>query len=306
MDFGSASKKALKKDSDSLDDLLGDLLSTDTPAKKKSDPSTPTRQRTPAGKGLKKSGKDENFYSSLAAMADSDGASDISEADVNKVAHSIGGLDDMDADLFGGSLSKSNGKPTTPRRNTPPGKGNKSPTRGHSPSRSETPTSPPGSARGSLKRKPVKPPSPSTLPASNSPGPFAQMQSEPKPLTAPGKMSDLSLASESLIPGQKAKQRPDTAPKLKKKYDFGDFDPDDPLAGVLSDDNEDDDLSESDRPKSATKKPAIATDQTKKAEETKSPGLDSPRRRGLMERPPTRSGSNMPDTAPPVRDAATP
>ena len=44
----------------------------------------------------------------------------------------------MDADLFGGALNKSqssgnrtNGKPTTPRKNTPPAKGNKSPTRGH-------------------------------------------------------------------------------------------------------------------------------------------------------------------------------
>ncbi|KAK3709195.1 hypothetical protein RRG08_030872 [Elysia crispata] len=312
MDFGSTSKKASKKDNDSLDDLLGDLLSNNTPAKKKPEQSTPTRQRTPVGKGAKQSGKDENFYSSLAAMADSDGASDISEADVSKVAHSIGGLDDMDADLFGGTLSKSqnsgnrpNGKPTTPRRNTPPAKGNKSPTRGHSPSCSETPTSPPGSARGSLKRKPVKPPSPSTLPTSTSPGPFSQMQSEPKPLTAPGKMSDLSSASESLIPGQKAKQRPDTAPKLKKKYDFGDFDPDDPLAGVLSDDNDDDDLSESDRPKSATKKPVAVTDETKKAEDTKTSGLDSLRRRNLMERPPTRSGSNMADTTPAVKEIAT-
>ncbi|GFR58727.1 FAS-binding factor 1 homolog [Elysia marginata] len=312
MDFGSGSKRASKKDNDSLDDLLGDLLSTNAPTKKKPEQSMPARTRTPVGKGVKQSGKDENFYSSLAAMADSDGASDISEADVSKVAHSIGGLDDMDADLFGGSLSKSqnsanqrNGKPTTPRRNTPPAKGNKSPTRGHSPSRSETPTSPPGSARGSLKRKPVKPPSPSTLPASTSPGPFSQIPNEPKPLTAPGKMSDLSSASESLIPGQKNTQRPDTAPKIKKKYDFGDFDPDDPLAGVLSDDNDDDDLSESDRPKSATRKPGTSATQPKKTEDTKISAPESPRRRNLMERPPTRSGSNAADVASTAKEAMT-
>ncbi|GFN87251.1 fas-binding factor 1 homolog [Plakobranchus ocellatus] len=309
MDFSSGGKKVSKKENESLDDLLGDLLSSNATVKRRPEQLSPTRQRS---KGAKQSGKDDNFYSSLAAMADSDGASDISEADVSKVAHSIGGLDDMDADLFGGSLSKSqssgnraNGKPTTPRRNTPPSKGNKSPTRGHSPSRSETPTSPPGSARGSLKRKPVKPPSPSTIPTNSSPAPLSQTPTEPKPLTAPGKMSDLSSASESLIPGQKPTQRPDTAPKIKKKYDFGDFDPDDPLAGVLSD--EDDDLSDSDRPKSATKKPASAfpaatvTAQSKKTEETKA---DSPRRRNLMERPPTRSGSNDGDKKPGVLAAS--
>ena len=45
------------------------------------------------------------------------------------------------------------------------------------------------------------------------------------------------------------------------------------MAGVLSDDNDDDDLSESDRPKSATKKPVAVTDETKKAEDTKTSGL---------------------------------
>ncbi|XP_005109995.2 fas-binding factor 1 [Aplysia californica] len=296
MDSLSGKKKS-RKDSDGLDDLLGDLLAEDTPSKKRSTPTTPTRQRSGSGKGGKPGGKDENFYSSLAAMADSDGGSDISEADVNQVAHSIGGLDDMDADLFGGSLTKKNnnsrsGLPTTPRKNS-----RKSP---RSPTRSETPTSPPGSARGSLKKKPVKPPSPAPSPVSSNAMSLPQTHPEFKPGTAPGKMTDMSSASENLKPNQPISQRPETAPKVKKKYDFGDFDPDDPLAGVLSSDG-DDDISERDRPRSSTKRPAAAPlAQSKPAENAlKSDSRqDSPRRRNnLMERPPTRSGSNAGDGA---------
>ncbi|CAL1530619.1 unnamed protein product [Lymnaea stagnalis] len=235
--------------------------------------------------------------------AESDAVSDISEADVDKVAHSLGGLDDLDADLFGDALSKKTApgrpgaKPTTPRRMPPKSKGSSSPTRVQSPTGTDPPLSPPGSGRASLKRKPVKPPSP----AATQPNPTSLPQTQPehKPGTAPGKMSDLSLASESLVPGQKTVQRPETAPKIKKKYDFGDFDPDDPLAGVLSDDAND--FSESDRPKSATRKPVNSTQTVAKAADSlvkpveKAPLLESPRRRNLMDRPPTRSGNGAGD-----------
>ena len=95
----------------------------------------------------------------------------------------------MDADLFGDSLKKKGStkgsgkgsKPTTPRRGgstprsnsiTPRSAGD----RAGSPTHSETATSPPGSARGSLKKKPVKPSSSINM---------------PPPGTAPGKMTGM-------------------------------------------------------------------------------------------------------------------
>ncbi|BFZ02757.1 hypothetical protein BsWGS_05795 [Bradybaena similaris] len=239
-------------------------------------------------------------------MANSDEASDISETDVNKLASSLGALDDMDADLFGERLNKKNTatssalRQTSPRRNVPHLIMAKSPTRVQSPTQSD-PTSPPGSARTSLKRKPVKPPSPSTV--SSNPLAFSPRMAQPehKPGTAPGKMTDIGSASKNLLPGQKIQQRPETAPKLKKKFDFGEFDPDDPLAGVLSGS---DDISESDHPKSATKNSAPASKSQPRAAvndvigKKDSPPVSqsgSPRRHNLLDRPPTRSGSSPPD-----------
>ena len=100
----------------------------------------------------------------------------------------------MDADLFGDTLSvKKKGsikgsskgsKNITPRSNsvTP----RSAAERVASPTRSETPTSPPSSARGSLKRKPVKP-------SSSTPSPTVSAY---PPGTAPGKMTGAFLSSE--------------------------------------------------------------------------------------------------------------
>uniref|UniRef100_A0A2C9LKY0 Fas-binding factor 1 C-terminal domain-containing protein n=1 Tax=Biomphalaria glabrata TaxID=6526 RepID=A0A2C9LKY0_BIOGL len=292
-------RKKMSKN-DILDDLLDNsLLSDDSPRRPK-----PGLTGKPQAVKPTKPGEKDDFYSSLAAMATSDAESDKSEVDMDKLVHSLGGLDDMDADLFGDKLNKKSnanktpGKPTTPRRVGPKAVGNKSPTRVQSPTRSDPYTSPPESAR-SLKRKPVKPP-PSSATQQPSNTSLPQTQVEHKPGTAPGKMTDLSAASESLKPGQKTVQRPETAPKLKNKFDL-DFDPDDPLAGILSD--ETDDISESDRPRSATKKPAAVTNPPPavvKPQENTAKVTESPRRRNLMDRPPTRSGgSDNTDSASP-------
>lgn len=95
----------------------------------------------------------------------------------------------MDANLFSDNLKKKSilktNKPTTPRpgssnSTTPRTAAQDSPQRVASPTCSDTPISPPSSARGSnLKRKPVKPVS----------GASSSIQSEQKPGTAPGKMT---------------------------------------------------------------------------------------------------------------------
>ncbi|KAL8592685.1 hypothetical protein ACOMHN_037625 [Nucella lapillus] len=284
------SKNGFEIADDSLDDLLGDLLEPDETPKKKA---AQGRSR-PAGKTG--SGGKDDFYSNLAAMAENNADSDMSDADVGKMAKSIAGLDDMDADLFGDNLHKKNSakggggkgsKPTTPRRGpTTPRTGGGEGGVVVSPGRSHTPTSPPGSARsGSLKRKPVKPSSSSAATA-------APVNMQP-PGTAPGKMTDLGRASENLRPGQSGKenQRPGTVPRVKK-FDFGDFDQDDPLAGLSLDE---DSVSEK-KPVmkiGASAATASAAAKQKSADEdvTKPAQPGSPRKPSLFDRPPTRSGS---------------
>ncbi|KAL5017874.1 hypothetical protein ScPMuIL_003596 [Solemya velum] len=278
------------KASNELDDLLGDLLDEDvSPPKKNAPPSAVGRDRP---QSRKQSPKDDNFYSNLAAMADDD-LSDVSEADVKQVAKSIADLDDMDADLFGGKVGKKNslkretsGKGTPRRAGTPRSRSTTpraispharvaspvgrvvSPVgRASTPTRSETPTGV-GSRPGSGKRRTgAKTPPPTDY----------------KPGTAPGKLSDISSASENLKPGQvKTADRPETAPKLKPKYDFGEFDANDPLAGLLSSDDE----SDGSPPAKGVRKPAL------KHKSSKEDLLSPRRKKNFFDRPPTRSGSS--------------
>ncbi|XP_071106308.1 fas-binding factor 1 homolog [Haliotis cracherodii] len=282
-----------------MDDFdLDDLLAEGPPVQKKK-----PVQKAPSKRGGK-SALDEDFYSNLASQAGEDADSEVSDVDAKQMARDLGGLDDMDADLFGEQLPKKkgsiksgsgrSGKQTTPRRtrtprsnsNTPRSGGNKpgSPQRVASPS-SDIPTSPRGNK---MKKNPSKP---------SSPPPQITM---PKPGTAPGKMTELYKESENLKPGQVKPEddRPRTVPKAKPKIDFGEFDEDDPLAGL--------DLSEDES--FARRKPAAkpALKQQKSSEEppasppvvepvgpTKDP--QSPRRRNLYDRPPTRSGSGKED-----------
>ncbi|XP_050390456.1 fas-binding factor 1 homolog [Patella vulgata] len=240
----------------------------------------------------------------MAAMADDNPDSDISEADLNQVAKSIADLDDMDADLFGGPSKKSSvkgrsGKPTTPRRSSlTPRSRSGTPRSGKtgSPRRPPTPGSPTRSGDSSPRRTAPKSPSPPTP------------QVEYKPGTAPGKMTDMGRESENLKPGQSNKigERPQTVPKAKPKIDFGEFDEDDPLAGLLSDDE-----SEIQVKKPSLKPPlkhqtssddVIATQDTalpgntdnKPADNKPTAGADATP--SLFDRPPTRSGTDTADT----------
>ncbi|XP_064608004.1 fas-binding factor 1 homolog [Liolophura sinensis] len=269
----SGSKKQNQK---AIDDVLGDLLDDDL------DFGTP-KQRESSRLKPKASAADDDFYSNLASVAGQPDESDISEADVSQVAKTLADLDDLDADLFGGKYNKKKSgsgtgtprqrTPRTPRAVSPPQKGGLV--------RSSTPTSPPGSASGSR--------------------PSARVQSPPqqaaKPSTAPGSITGLSRDSEKLKPGDTKQERPRTVPKAKPKYIYGDFDEDDPLAGLLSD--EDDDLDEAkttaaEENKKSSSQPTVSS--PRESGETPQGVQDreplSPRRRRLMERPPTRSGDN--------------
>ncbi|XP_053392988.1 fas-binding factor 1 homolog [Mercenaria mercenaria] len=310
---------------DPLDDLLGDLLDDDkgSPPKKNTN-SNAGRQQFSA---KKQSSKDEDFYSSLAQAAEDAELSDVSEADVNKMAKSIADLDDLDADLFPvtggstktpkrGSLKDKTGKGGTPRRTGTPRSRGGTPRASSPPLRMSSPgnrvispthqrvTSPP--ARGTPTGRDT-PGSQHSGIDSNRPGsgskkssvkrsqsPTSEPTADYRPTTAPGKMTDLNeRASVGLKPGQE-QERPRTVPKTRS-FDFGDFDADDPLAGIpLSDDEEDFGI--------PTKKAAPKQQVTRqKSNENLSPRSsaavtleskqESPRQKSLFDRPPTRSGS---------------
>ncbi|KAL4240109.1 factor 1 [Mactra antiquata] len=126
---------------------------------------------------------------------------------------------------------------------------------------------------------------------------------EYRPTTAPGKMTDLNeRASVTMKPGQEL-ERPKTVPKTKS-FDFGDFDADDPLAGIpLSDEDEDLGLTSTKKQtktvprqrSSENLSPRIQPTQpapSNVVQETK----ESPRSRSIFDRPPTRSGSGKTET----------
>ncbi|XP_067043512.1 fas-binding factor 1-like isoform X1 [Acropora muricata] len=165
------------------------------------------KSKTSVKKGSLTSGTtDEDFYSSLAQMAgegfDDDDES-ISEADAKKMADSLAGLDDMESDLFGGSLGRS----ATPSKVSKPAKT----------SLDTKNTAKPG-------RKPSE--DSSNLEKSNR---GKDISPEPAKPNAKG-VSSLDQDMNGT--------KPKTTGNPRKKYDFGEFDEDDPLAGLLSDEED--------------------------------------------------------------------
>ncbi|XP_052266250.1 fas-binding factor 1-like isoform X2 [Dreissena polymorpha] len=331
---GGSSSKSKGAVKNPIDDLLGDLLDDDpVPVKKK--PAATVSSGRPQLSAKKQSSKDEDFYSSLALAAEDDDVSDVSEADVNKMAKSIADLDDLDADLFQaagaaktpkrGSLKEKSGKPGTPRRNTTPRSRGGTPRASSPPLRMTSPgnrvvtpstqriTSPqgrgtptaqtgidPGRAGSGSRKSPVKEKKPQSPQSDSTP--------DYRPTTAPAKMTDLNeRASVTLKPGQD-QDRPRTVPKAKS-LTFGEFDADDPLAGLdLSDDEEDLGLPTKKTP--AKQQQQQQQQQQKAAEEKLSPRAtlmdkqDSPRQRNMFDRPPTRSGTNNSENSEKIQEPA--
>ncbi|KAK3590960.1 hypothetical protein CHS0354_034532 [Potamilus streckersoni] len=286
---------------DTLDDFIGDLLNDDPVPQKKKSTVGPTTGKN--GGPVKKSGsKEGDFYSSLALAAEDDLSSDVSEADVNQVAQSIKDLEDLDADLFGGSTGKTpkkgslkdkSGKSITPRRTGTPRSRSTTPN-ASSPQHRATPVNKVTSPTHMLASvtKPTSPPGRETS---------TSMTPTQKPNTAPARHTDIS---ETVKPGQMNEERPKTAPKARK-YDFGEFDETDPLAGIPLSDDEDLSLKETkEKEKRPALKPAVSKQLSKEEPQrtiTSPPPStttvaakkepESPRKKNLFDRPPTRSGS---------------
>ncbi|KAL3875799.1 hypothetical protein ACJMK2_033715 [Sinanodonta woodiana] len=292
---------------DTLDDFIGDLLDNDPVPQKKKSTVGPTAGKN-GGPGKKSGSKEGDFYSSLAQAAEDDILSDVSEADVNQVAQSIKDLEDLDADLFGGSTGKTtkkgslkdkSGKSITPRRTGTPRSRSTTPN-ASSPQHRATPVNKVTSPTQMLTSSVTKPTSPPGLETSTSPT-MKGMTSTQKPSTAPARHTDIS---ETVKPGQMYEERPKTTPK-SKKFDFGEFDETDPLAGIPLSDDEDLSLKET---KEKEKKPALKPALSKQLSKEEPPRTitspppsatnvavkkepESPRKKNLFDRPPTRSGS---------------
>ncbi|XP_064638032.1 fas-binding factor 1-like isoform X2 [Lineus longissimus] len=264
-------KKSKGKASADLDNALGDLLgdddslSLDSPKPKKV-----SAKASFGGKG-KTSGRDDDFYSSLAADADYSELS-ISEADPNEMAKSLAGFDDMEADLFGSK------KATPGKKNATNPMGRTS-----SPQRNSTPP------KGALR--------PSTAPEST----VKKTVTFSPPQTPTKKAESSELKPTSRNSNVKGEVR---AKVEKKKIDFGEMDEDDPLAGLLSDDEEEFGIRKK-TPKKSTLK-SSATVEAPKAEKPPSPRVEvveekkeaGPRSRMLdVDRPPTRSGPKLDEFA---------
>ncbi|XP_065921782.1 fas-binding factor 1 homolog isoform X2 [Magallana gigas] len=315
-------KKQSKVSTEGLDDLLGDLLVDDVPAKKKT-PSQPVGGVKP---GTKKQGsKDEDFYSNLAATAEDD-LSDVSEADVNQMARSLQDLEDMDADLFGGKFKKKgsvkggserSSKPNTPRRTGTPRSRSTTPRASSPQTRVTSPTarvtSPVGRVNSPAGRGTGGSPTPdqSLTPRGGSlkKTPAAKSTSflDQKPGTAPGKMTDIGNASESLKPGAaQPQERPGTVPKAKSRFDYAEMDMDDLLAD-LTDDEEDSMAAKAKKPAPKQQKEETTVKKQRSAEDItphKSIENEDSKKRNIFDRPPTRSGGNT-ETEEPVKPAQT-
>ncbi|XP_068673186.1 fas-binding factor 1 homolog isoform X2 [Montipora foliosa] len=220
--LNASNRAALDHDLDSI--LSGgnddDILGISSQSKGKSKVATTGSSKKSQRKGSLTSGAtDEDFYSSLAQMAgegfDDDDDESISEADAKRMADSLAGLDDMESDLFGGSLSRK----ATPSKTS-------SPEKALSDSKS---TAKPG-------RKP-----------SEDSSKLAKSSKERNISPEPTKPSSEMTA---FVEHDTKSTEPKAAPKPRKKFDFGEFDEDDPLAGLLSD--EEDNVAPKTKPKKST------------------------------------------------------
>ncbi|XP_078317344.1 fas-binding factor 1 homolog isoform X2 [Crassostrea virginica] len=315
-------KKQSKASTEGLDDLLGDLLVDDVPAKKKTSSQPVGGMKT----GTKKQGsKDEDFYSNLAANAEDD-LSDVSEADINQMAKSLADLEDMDADLFGGKFKKKgsvkggserSSKANTPRRTGTPRSRSTTPRASSPQTRVTSPTarvtspvarvtSPAGRATNSpTPEQSLTPRGGSLKKNASKSGMASSAIPDHKPGTAPGKMTDIGSASESLKPGAtQVQERPGTVPKAKSRFNYEDMDMDELLAD-MSDDMED---SISVKPKKPAPKHQKEESSMKKQRSTEDTPPQKPldnedsKKQNLFDRPPTRSGGNT-EAEEPVKTA---
>ncbi|XP_070581132.1 fas-binding factor 1 homolog isoform X2 [Ptychodera flava] len=185
----------------SYDDMLGDLLgSDDDTAKKKI--GVRSSPITTRGSPITTQKKDEDFYSTLAAdVGDTSEMSEVSEADPAEIAKALEGVDDMDDQLLG-SLKKKSSSSSTVQPKTEPQKV----TRSHPES----------------KANPVE---------------------EKKKKEIEDELSTLlneSLKAETTVTSRVSSAPAKAATKPKPKIDYGEFDEDDPLAGLGLSDEEDD------------------------------------------------------------------
>ncbi|XP_030840350.1 fas-binding factor 1 homolog [Strongylocentrotus purpuratus] len=167
---------------------------------------------------------DEDFYSTLAADFDeSEENSSVSDADVNALTKALAGMDDMDDALFSSSL-----KP----KKTP----------------SKESAAPPPKRKGSVKgatQSPAATPSPATpSPGLSRKGTYNisdDLDGDMSKTYDLGKKADKDSQPEA-AEGKKSPALSKTYPGRSKpestSFDFGEFDEDDPLAGLLSDDED--------------------------------------------------------------------
>ncbi|XP_063315101.1 fas-binding factor 1 isoform X2 [Pelobates fuscus] len=223
-------KKGLQ---DSIDDVLGDLLGDD-------DFSSPKPQKISLHKSVpvirprsnmlsnpsKKSPLDENYFSQLAKEAEEE--SDISEADAQALLESMKDLDDMDAEIFGTKKPKS-----APAKNVGMGQGTDIELR-----------------KGDKAMEPRRGRSAPESEKKASPAPVAQPRSykkfsfddEDDPLAGLMSDEDNGIAKKTKTSGHFApeiEKKPSSAPAApshsEKRLSFDDLD--DPLAGLLSDED---------------------------------------------------------------------
>ncbi|XP_022788434.1 fas-binding factor 1 homolog isoform X3 [Stylophora pistillata] len=205
----ASSRAALDQDLDSIlsggndDDIFGTSAQQQPKAKGQSGTSGFAKKGT-----LTSGATDEDFYSSLAQMAGSDIDDEdesLSETDAKKMADSLAGLDDMESDLFGGSLGKKS-----------------------------TPSKPPKPVKATSEQKRISTDNklpPGTSPVTES----AKSKIESVSSSSSTKTGEASEKATSKQDSVKVKE----VKKPRKKFDFGEFDEDDPLAGLLSDEDED-------------------------------------------------------------------
>lgn len=296
-------KSGAKAKTPTIDDLLG---SDDVPPAPK--PATIKKGATMPALGGKQKQSDVDFYKSLAEDA---GDSDMSDADADAVAKSLQGLDNLDDDLFG-SLGKkkapSSSKPTTPasKASTSDGGANTPASKPSTPASAAVTTS----ARSTGVPAAASLAMPAKSEETKQLGPkkptLEELLAKPEVPTddiglgtLPAKKSAAASEADSF---SRARSAPAAGSTVKKDKSM-DFDDDDPLAGLLSDDEEDMTAKRKAKGKKAAGREsdnAAAPVQMRDAD-TGGPALHSSisssavpaDRISLHERPPTRSGSRV-------------
>ncbi|XP_072035770.1 uncharacterized protein [Amphiura filiformis] len=159
---------------------------------------------------FKSKANDEDFYSAMAADFDED--SEVSEADVSKM---LADMDDMDDNLFTSSLK--------PRKGS-----SRASSRAAKTSDTSSKDSRPASRMSAATSKDASPRIPDSVPDTPDSGITGEENGLPR--------KGIFDSPEPSSPIPRRQSRPKSAPT---NFDFGDFDEDDPLAGLLSDDDDD-------------------------------------------------------------------